>query len=116
MSEALSVKRLVPEVYAEWRPLVRDAMLFFGANLSTSRLAPKLVEQLELPPETTPEKRLLRLIARVPGLQKLGQVIARNPHLHRSVRCELTQLENGILRCDCRRNPGHYPAKLGASS
>lgn len=98
VSQALSVKRLVPEVYAEWRPLVRDAMIFFGSHLSTPRLAPKLVEQIELPPDTAPEKRLLRLIARVPGLQKLGQVIARNRHLHPSVRRELTQLENGI--CD----------------
>ncbi len=98
VSQALSVKRLVPEVYAEWRPVIRDAMIFFGSHLSTSRLAPKLVEQFELPVGTTPEKRLIRLIARVPGLQKLGQVIARNRHLHRSVRRELTQLENGI--CD----------------
>ena len=98
VSQALSVKRLVPEVYAKWRPVVRDAMIFFGSHLSTSRLAPKLVEQFELPPDTTPERRLIRLIARVPGLQKLGQVIARNRHLHRSVRRELTQLENGI--CD----------------
>ena len=98
VSQALSVKRLVPEVYAKWRPVVRDAMIFFGSHLSTSRLAPKLVEQFELPPDTTPERRLVRLIARVPGLQKLGQVIARNRHLHRSVRRELTQLENGI--CD----------------
>ncbi|MGC2108212.1 MAG: AarF/UbiB family protein [Candidatus Korobacteraceae bacterium] len=98
VAQALSVNRLVPEVYAEWRPLVRDAMVFFGSHLSTARLAPKLVEQIELPPNTLPEKRLLLLIARVPGLQKLGQVIARNRHLHRSVGRELTQLENGI--CD----------------
>ena len=77
------------EVYAEWRPLVRDAMIYFGSHLSTARLAPKLVEQIELPLDTTPEKRLLRLIAKVPGLQKLGQVIARNRHLHPSVRREL---------------------------
>ena len=96
ISEALSVKRLVPQVYAEWRPLVRDAMIYFGSHLSTARLAPKLVEQIELPWDTPPEKRLLRLIAKVPGLQKLGQVIARNRHLHPSVRRELTQLENGI--------------------
>ena len=98
IAESLCVKRLVPEVYADWRPLVHDAMVFFGSHLSTPRLAPKLVEQIELPPNTSPEKRLSRLIARVPGLQKLGQVIARNRHLHRSLRRELTQLENGI--CD----------------
>src|SRR5664280_587040 len=96
--EALSVRYLVPERYAEWRPVVREAMLYFGSHLSTPRLAPKLVEQIELPANTTPEKRLLRLIAKVPGLQKLGQVIARNRHLHPRLRRALTQLENGI--CD----------------
>jgi len=70
--------------------------LFFGSHLSTPRLAPKLVEQIELPADTLPEVRLLRLIAKVPALQKLGQVIARNRHLHPAVRRELTQLENGI--------------------
>ena len=96
--EALSVRHLVPERYAEWRPVVREAMLYFGSHLSAPRLAPKLVEQIELPANTTPEKRLLRLIAKVPGLQKLGQVIARNRHLHPRLRRALTQLENGI--CD----------------
>jgi ubiquinone biosynthesis protein len=96
--EALSVRHLVPERYAEWRPVVREAMLYFGSHLSTPRLAPKLVEQIELPVNTAPEERLLRLIAKVPGLQKLGQVIARNRHLHPRLRRALTQLENGI--CD----------------
>ena len=96
VTQALSVERLVPPQYAEWRPVVREAMLYFGSHLSTPRLAPKLVEQMELPVDTTPENRLLRLIAKVPALQKLGQVIARNRHLHPSVRRALTQLENGI--------------------
>ena len=38
----------------------------------------------------------LRLIAKVPGLQKLGQVIARNRHLHPALRNALAKLENGI--------------------
>jgi ubiquinone biosynthesis protein len=40
--------------------------------------------------------RLLRLIAKVPGLQKLGQVIARNEHLRPALRNALIRLENGI--------------------
>jgi ubiquinone biosynthesis protein len=94
--QGLSVDRLVPQAYAEWRPVVREAMLFFGSHLSTRRLVPKIIEQLELAPDVSPEVRLLRLIARVPALQKLGQVIARNRHLHPAVKRELTQLENGI--------------------
>jgi ubiquinone biosynthesis protein len=39
---------------------------------------------------------LLRLIAKVPGLQKLGQVIARNQNLRPALRKALERLENGI--------------------
>src|SRR5581483_4636551 len=92
----LPVDRLVPEMYAHWRPLVREAMRFILSHLSTRRLAPKLVEQVEIPYETRPEVRLLKLIAKVPGLQKLGQVLARNPHLPRALRRALSELENGI--------------------
>jgi ubiquinone biosynthesis protein len=87
---------LVPEVYAQWRPLVRDSMMFVVSRLSGARLAAKLAEQTNLPPGTSPELRLLRLIAEMPGLQKLGQMLARNRHLHPSLRDTLSQLENGI--------------------
>src|SRR5512147_406441 len=90
------VEVLVPEAYAAWRAPVRDAMMFVINHLSAGRLAPKLLEQLELPPKTSPESRLLRLIAKVPGLQKLGQVIARNRHLSPALRNALAKLENGI--------------------
>lgn len=92
----LPVEDLVPERYAEWRPLVRDSMLYMFLHLSIPRLAPKLIEQIDLPPNTPTEARLLRLIAKVPGLQKLGQVLARNRHLHPSLRNALSELENGI--------------------
>jgi ubiquinone biosynthesis protein len=94
----LPTDHLVPDRYAEWRPLIRDAMVFFATHLSTPRLAPKLVEQMELAADTSPEVRLLHLIAKVPGLQKLGQVLARNRHLHVTLRDALSELENGI--CD----------------
>ncbi len=90
------VERLVPKAYVEWRPPVRDAMTFVVARLSPARLAPKLLEQLELPPNTSAEVRLLRLIAKVPGLQKLGQVIARNRSLRPALRNALARLENSI--------------------
>ena len=90
------VEKLVPELYERWRPLVRDAMRFMLSRLSTRRLAPKLVEQVELGFDTPPEVRLLKLIAKVPGLQKLGQVLARNRHLPPALRRALTELENGI--------------------
>jgi ubiquinone biosynthesis protein len=100
ISQILPVEALVPEVYKQWRPLVRDAMRLVFSRLSDSRLAPKLVEQFELPPDTPPELRLLRLIAKMPGLQKLGQVLARNQHLDFSLRQQLSTLENGITGAD----------------
>ena len=96
VDEIVTVDALVPEAYKNWRPPVRDAMMFVVTHLSPARLAPKLLEQIELPPQTTPEVRLLRLIAKVPGLQKLGQVISRNQHLHPALRRALAKLENGI--------------------
>jgi len=94
----LPAEELVPDKYAHWRPLVQDAMLFMFLHLSIERLAPKLVEQIELPSNTPTGARLLKLIAKVPGLQKLGQVLARNRHLQLRLRRALTELENGI--CD----------------
>jgi ubiquinone biosynthesis protein len=96
VDEIVPVERLVPAAYAAWRPPVRDAMTFVVARLSPARLAPKLLEQLELPPHTSGEARLLRLIAKVPGLQKLGQVIARNQNLRPALSKALERLENGI--------------------
>ncbi len=96
VDEIVPVERLVPQAYIKWRPPVRDAMMFVVARLSPARLAPKLLEQLELPLDSSAEVRLLRLIAKVPGLQKLGQVIARNQHLRPALRNALERLENGI--------------------
>lgn len=90
------VELLVPEVHRDWRPFVREAILFVVSKLSASRLAPKIVEQLTLEPEISAEVRLLRFIAKVPGLQKIGQVLARNRHLHPRLRRALIKLENGI--------------------
>lgn len=96
VDELLPADHLVPASYQKWRAPVRDSMMFVVVRLSAARLAPKLVEQLELPEDSSPEERLLRLIAKVPGLQKLGQVIARNQHLRPALRKALARLENGI--------------------
>lgn len=91
---------LVPDVYQEWRPLVRDSISFIFSRLSPPRLAQKISEQMQLPPDATPEVRLLLFINKMPGLQKLGQVLARNRHLDPALRRELSTLENGIRDVD----------------
>jgi ubiquinone biosynthesis protein len=96
VDEIVPAESLVPKSYLKWRAPVREAMMYVVAHLSAERLAPKLLEQIELPVDTTTDARLLRLIAKVPGLQKLGQVIARNRHLRPALRAALAKLENGI--------------------
>src|ERR1700760_4902977 len=51
------VAALVPKKFATWREPTRASMLFVISQLSVERLAPKLVEQFELPIKTSPEAR-----------------------------------------------------------
>jgi len=90
------VELLVPDRHRDWRPLVRESVRFIVSNLSASRLAPKIVEQTELAANTSAEVRLLRFIAKVPGLQKIGQVLARTRDLDPRLRRALVKLEDGI--------------------
>lgn len=92
----IPVERLVGEAHQKWRPLVRDALAYVLTHLAPERRAQKLAEQLALPADATPEKRLLHLISRMPGLQKLGQVLARNRRLSPALRYALETLENGL--------------------
>ena len=105
---------LVPDAYQHWRPLVQDAMQFVFSHLSGRRLAVKIVEQVELPPEAAPELRLLRLISKMPGLQKLGQVVARNRRLAPSLRDALSELENGMSDADPEEIRSIITSQLGS--
>src|SRR5215471_14764780 len=96
ITQLVPVEFLVPESAARWRPVVRDALQFVFLNLSTARLSAKVAEQLSLPPDTPPERRLILLIAKMPGLQKLGQVLARNRRLDPALRSALVELEDGM--------------------
>ncbi len=92
----IPVETFIPESHAAWRLLVRDAFTFVFSHLSAGRLVPKLIEQSQLPAGTPPEQRLIRLLSKMPGLQKLGQVLARNPRLAPALRDALCELENGM--------------------
>jgi ubiquinone biosynthesis protein len=92
----IPIEIFVPESARRWRPLVTDAIQFVFSNLSPGRLQEKISEQAALPADTPPERRLLRLISKMPGLQKIGQVLARNRRLPPALRDALTELENGM--------------------
>ena len=96
VTSIIPVETLVIDKYARWRPIVQDSSQFLFSNLSDRRLATKIAEQFALAADTPPEKRLLTLISRMPGLQKLGQVLARNRRLSPALRQALSELENGM--------------------
>ncbi len=96
ITRLIPVETLVLDAYQRWRPLVEDGLQFVFAHLSSRRLALKILEQVELERDTSPEFRLLTLISRMPGLQKLGQVLARNRRLSPALRQALSELENGM--------------------
>jgi len=90
------IEILVPESARRWQPLVLDSIQYVFRHLAEERLAEKIGEQMRLPPGTPPETRLLRLISRMPGLQKMGQVVARNRRIPPKLREALSELENGM--------------------
>jgi len=96
IKQLVPIETLVPETARRWGPLVRDAIQYIFTHLSPQRLAAKLEEQMALPLETPPERRLLRLISKMPGLQKVGQVLARNRRIPPKLREALSELENGM--------------------
>lgn len=96
IGQLVPIDTLVPPDGTGWKPLVQDAIRFIFVHLDQRRLEEKVREQMSLPPDTLPESRLLRLVSRMPGLQKIGQVLARNRRIPPKLREALSQLENGM--------------------
>ena len=115
INQLMPLEKLVPDIYAEWRPVVRDAVAFIGSHLSPRRLAPKLVEQMLLPDDLPLEQRLILLIAQMPSLQKIGQIVARNRNLEPAFRAELTRLENAIQDVTPAQVQAELERQLGAA-
>lgn len=92
--EALGVSTLLPAALADWRPLLTEALLAFLRQLPEARLNDIIARQFELDADATPAQRLAILLACCPTLHKLGQVVARQPHLHPDLRSQLQTLES----------------------
>lgn len=91
------VLEMIPENWGTiWGPIVHDALLYFLDHLSDDRLLDKLVSLALLPPGTSRGDYLKEFVSKVPSLQKLGQILARNPDLSADYRKALQDLENGI--------------------
>ena len=79
-----------------WQPVVHDALLYFLDSLPQDRLLEKVVDLAYLPPDSPRGAYLTAFVAKTPSLQKLGQILARNPDISPDYRTALQQLENGI--------------------
>ena len=91
------VLQMIPEKWGTlWIPIIHDALLYFLDHLSDDRLLDKLVSLAYLPPSSTRGEYLKEFVSKVPSLQKLGQILARNPDLSADYRKSLQDLENGI--------------------
>ena len=88
--------KAIPAAYARYRALVRDGIEFFLSQVNRPRLVELAFQQLQFPSSTAVQERLLELAKYFPTLHKLGQLIARNPHIDPVVKTWLVQLENGL--------------------
>src|SRR6185436_1125739 len=79
-----------------WQPVVHDSLLYFLDRFPQDRLLEKIVDLAYLPPDSPRGAYLTAFVAKTPSLQKLGQILARNPDLAPEYRKALQQLENGI--------------------
>jgi ubiquinone biosynthesis protein len=90
----MDISPLVPDEFAQFRPLVSDSIVFFVERLSASRVAELVADQCALPDDAPAEERLATLISRCPTLHKLGQVVARDRRLAPGLRRHLQALES----------------------
>jgi ubiquinone biosynthesis protein len=98
--QSVALERVVPDIYAEYRPIIRDGVKFFLSRFAVDRLRTLCIRQLLLPVEAEPGERLLIMVGEIPTLFKLGQIIARHKNLDPAFRNWLIKLENGARGTD----------------
>jgi ubiquinone biosynthesis protein len=91
------VLEMIPREWGSiWYPVVHDALLYFLDHLSDDRLREKLIHLACLPPESPRGEYLSAFVSKIPSLQKVGQILARNQALAPDYREALQRLENSI--------------------
>ncbi len=83
----------VPHSLRRFMPMICDGLHFLISRTPYTRLKKILKQQLLLPKVSEPSERLVCLAMQYPTLQKLGQIVARNPSLDPSVKKWLVALE-----------------------
>ncbi|MCG6552339.1 MAG: AarF/ABC1/UbiB kinase family protein [Candidatus Magnetominusculus sp. LBB02] len=100
--EATGICAAVPEVYSDFRPVVYDGAMFILTGISQVRLLRIINAQFLAGMEASAGQRLIALFRDIPMLYKLGQIMARNPHIAGEFNSWLTMLECGMIHCDIK--------------
>lgn len=85
---------LLPPSLKHWRRLLVQGLLYFLNRLPAQRRISILAAQFALDAGVSPAERLVALLRQCPTLHKLGQVVARQPHLDPGWRPHLLVLES----------------------
>ena len=75
--ESLDVEQILPQPYADYRPLLMDGLCFFLERIGPERLLEIVSDQFALASDTGFAGRVLALLHRCPTLHKLGQVVEK---------------------------------------
>jgi len=88
---------MVPEKTRDlWLPIVHDALILFLGHLSEDRLFEHIWNLAQMPPELPRGERILKFSSKIPTLQKIGQILARNEFIPIDIKKSLQALENSI--------------------
>ena len=90
----------VPRSLDRFVPVVRDGIELFLSLTSYPRLRRVILNLAAHRATSAPGERLLQLVLHFPTLHKLGQAIARNPHLDPELKQWLVRLEQGDYGTD----------------
>ncbi|MBF0459324.1 MAG: hypothetical protein HQK99_15650 [Nitrospirae bacterium] len=112
--EATGICDAVPEAYKDFRDVVYDGALFILTGISQARLLRIINGQFLTGTGASAGERLIALVRDIPMLYKLGQIMARNPHIEEGFRRWLTMLEGGLIHIDISTIKGIIEDEVGA--
>jgi len=109
-----SALEALPSSQRRYLPAVHDSLLLFLDRLPEERLLERVAQQARLPVDASRRERLLAFVARTPTLQKLGQILARNPGVDAELRQALETLENSVSTMSREQVVAAVESDLGA--
>ncbi len=107
------VLEMVRPELAKWEPFVHDSLIYFLHHLGPEEVLKRFLGQLRTSGDVDRGGRVLNFAEGMPILQKIGQILARNPSIPEDFRLSLQQLENSILTTEAETLISFIRADLG---